>query len=108
MHDISEADWKVFKRVREAALERFCERVLKEVTYVGSEPGKSAHQRYLDVFRVVQDRDKELAKAFDFLSRSRAKLQLAIIRRMGLVTDEELVRFSPQMKEFLEGMAKPW
>jgi hypothetical protein len=29
--DIKESDWKVFRKLRELALERFCQRVLEEV-----------------------------------------------------------------------------
>ena len=28
---IPERDWKLFRKVREAALERYCERVLREI-----------------------------------------------------------------------------
>ena len=31
--DIKESDWKVFRKLREVALERYCERVLKEVRH---------------------------------------------------------------------------
>jgi hypothetical protein len=46
-HGISEADWKVFRRLRPIALERFCERVLSEIGQTASESGKGAHERYL-------------------------------------------------------------
>jgi hypothetical protein len=48
------------------------------------------------VFELLQQRDKELAEAFDDLRRSTAWRQLAVIRSHGLLTEEELARFSPQ------------
>ena len=95
---ISEPDWKLFRSLHPVALERFCERVLAEVGQLASEQDKSAHERYLAVFRLLQRRDKELAQAFNDLRRSTALLQLAIIRAQGLVTEEEIARFSPETR----------
>jgi hypothetical protein len=95
---ISEVDWKLFRQVHPLALERFCERVLAEVGQLALQAGKSAHERYLAVFRLLQRRDKELGEAFNDLRRSTALLQLAILRSRGLVTDEEFARFSPETR----------
>jgi hypothetical protein len=108
--DISESDWKLFRQLHPLALHRFCERALSEVGRLASETGKSAHERYLTVFRLLQRRDKELAEAFNDLRRSTALLQLAILRSRGLVTDEEFARFSPEtrgaVQVFLGGRVK--
>jgi hypothetical protein len=95
---INEADWKHFRQLHPLALERFCERVLSEVSRRASEIGKSAHERYLAVFKLLQRRDKELAEAFDDLRRSTAWLQLANLRSGRLVTDEEFARFGPETR----------
>ena len=96
--EISESDWKHFRQLHSLALERFCEQSLSEVGRLASEPGKSAHERYLAVFRLLKRRDKELAEAFDDLRRSTAWRQLAVIRSRGLLTDEEFARFSPETR----------
>jgi hypothetical protein len=93
---ISESDWKVFRQLHQIALERFCERVLSDVSTIVSSGGKSAHERYLEVVKLLQRRDKELADAFNDLRRSTAWLLLAVIRRRGLLTEEEFARFSPE------------
>ena len=98
MRTISETDWKLFRKLRTLALERFCERTLSELSQVASRPGKGAHERYLAVFKLLQRRDKELADAFDDVRRSTAWQQLAIIRACGLLTDEEFVGFSPETR----------
>ena len=71
MRDIKESDWKIFKRVREVALERFCERVLDEIGRIGSDATRSKRQRYVAIYRLVRERDKEINPIFDHLSRSR-------------------------------------
>jgi hypothetical protein len=92
--EISESDWKIYRPLHPLALERFCERVLSDIGRVASDTEKSAHARYLAVFKLLERRDKELAEAFEHLRRSTAWQQLAIWRSRGLVTDEEFARFS--------------
>jgi hypothetical protein len=47
--EISESDWKLFRQFHPLALERFCEQVLADLGRLASDPGKSAHERYLAV-----------------------------------------------------------
>jgi hypothetical protein len=102
MRQISEADWKRFREVHPIALERFCERVLSEVSRLATSPGEGSHERYLAVFKLLQRRDKELGEAFNDFRRSTALFQLAILRSRGLVTDEEWARFCPETRGVLE------
>jgi hypothetical protein len=96
---ISESDWKLFRQLHPVALERFCEGVLSELgPLLASDTGKSAHERYVALYRLLERRDKELAEAFDDLSRSTAPLRLAVIRSRGLLTEEEFARFSSETR----------
>jgi hypothetical protein len=90
---ISEPDWKLFRRLQPVALERFCERVLAELARVGAGAG-TAHERYLAAYRLMRERDRELAAAFDGPRRSAAWEQLALILRAGLLTADEVAAFS--------------
>ena len=103
---ISEPDWKIFKPVREQALERFCERVLAETERIRGDDGTSQHERYIAIYRLLQERDKELELAFDHLRRSTALVQLANFRSLGLITDDEYMRFSAQTREIVDGFGK--
>ena len=102
MRDIKESDWNVFKRVREAALERFCERVLDEVTRINADNAKSKHERYVAIYRLVHERNKEIATIFDHLRRSTAVMQLCSFRLNGLMTEQELRVFSPELVKAIE------
>ena len=88
---IREADWKVFRKLQEMALERFCDRVLEEIGRISADKGKSSHERYLAIYKVMEERDEELAGMFNDPARSRAFLQLARITAGRLLTDEECV-----------------
>jgi hypothetical protein len=102
---IPESDWRRFKEVHERLLERYCSRVLQEMTAAVQNSQGSAHDRYLKVFELLRDRDKELGKAFDDFRRSTVVMQLAIMRRMELLGDEELSVFSEQTRTRVEAIA---
>jgi hypothetical protein len=101
-HDIKESDWKLFRSLRAIALERFCRRVLDDIASIASDTGKSAHQRYLEIYRLVRERDKELAFAFNDVRRSTAIMQLGVIASHDFLTAEELAQFSPDVRGALE------
>lgn len=103
--DIPESDWRRFKEIHQKLLERYCCGVLEEVTAAIQKPGVSAHDRYLKVYKLIQDRDEQIANTFNDFRRSTAVLQLAIMRRRKLLTDEELSLFSEQTRTRIEGIA---
>ncbi len=103
--DLPESDWRRFKEVHTKLLERYCCRILEEVAAASRGTEGTAHDRYLKVYKLVKERDKQLAKAFDDFRRSTAVMQLVIMRRMKLLTDEELGLFSEQTRNHVEGIA---
>jgi hypothetical protein len=105
-HEFPESDWKVFSQLRLVALERFCKRVLDEVQRSSLDTERSYHQRYLELFRWLGERNDELAKAFDEPRRSQMLRQLAAIYAYGLLTPDELARFTPHTRERIQHLAK--
>jgi hypothetical protein len=97
--EITERDWKLLRELKPIALERFCDRVLAELAGVAGARDKGSHDRYLTAFDLIHRRNEELANAFDGLRRSTALFQFAAMRSLGLVTDEELARFSAETRE---------
>lgn len=107
--DFPEADWKVLRSVKDAALNRLCERILDECRRVMDAPNGTAHERYLRLFELIQDRDDDIANAFNDMRRSRALNRISWINYLDLLTDEEWERFSPRTREtalFLAGMIR--
>ena len=51
---ISEPDWKLFRQLQPLALERFCQRVLEEVGRLAADTGKTSHERYLAVLKLIE------------------------------------------------------
>ena len=102
MRDIKESDWKIFKPLRKLALERFCGRVLDEIERIKADATKSNHDRYLAIYRLVRERDKEIDPIFDYLRRSTAVRQILAFRLHSLLTDEELRQFSSELVKTVE------
>jgi hypothetical protein len=98
---ISEPDWRLLREMKPVALDRFCRRVLEEIARISADAGRSSHERYLAVYQLVERRDRELAETFNGLRRSTALLQLAAMRSRGLLTEEELARFSAETRDVL-------
>src|SRR5438046_1604351 len=103
--DIPESDWRRFKEVHNKLLERYCSRILEEVAAASQDTEGAAHDRYMKVYKLIQERDKQMANAFDDFRRSTAVMQLGILRRMKLLTDEDLTMFSEQTRARVEGIA---
>jgi hypothetical protein len=101
MRTISEPDWKLFRRIHAAALERFCQRVLSDIEGLAKDGAKTSHERYLAIYGLVQQRDSELADIFADPRRSTAIEQLAHMRALNLPTDDEMARFSPDTREIV-------
>lgn len=96
---IKEADWKVFREIRVRALEGFCERILSDVSRLAGEAGRSSHERYLAVFKLIQKQDKLVVDMFDNPRRSLALLQLARMHSEDLLTEVEFASFSPETRD---------
>lgn len=105
--DFPESDWKRFRQLSTVALDRICERVLRELTAIAADASQSHHDRYLKVYRTIHERDEVIADAFNNQRRSVAIHQLMMIYSQGLFTDEELDSFTPGTRDLVLTFAKP-
>ena len=103
--DIPESDWRRFKEVHTELLERYCRRILEEIAAAGRKGNGTAHERYLEIYKIIEERDRDLARVFNDFRRSTAAIQLGLMRRMNLLTDEELSRFSEPTRTRIEAIA---
>jgi hypothetical protein len=55
---------------------------------------------------LIERRDRELARAFDAPRRSQVISQLALIFSLGLLTPEELSRFTPATRDRIIAVAE--
>ena len=99
---ISERDWKVFRELRQIALERLCDKIIAEAKAETERPAKSSHEKYLSLYKLMDKRDDDVARGFNDFRRSTALMQIGIIHSMGLFTGDELRRFSPETLQIIE------
>jgi hypothetical protein len=92
--EIAEADWKRLRALKEVALERLCSAILRECQDVIEAAEVPSQDRYGALYRHLHKRDKDIAHAFDGLSRSTALLRLASMCALDLVTEAEFAQFS--------------
>ncbi len=104
MREIKESDWKILRELHSMALERFCRLILSEVKQIDADSAKSFHQKYLDIFRLVQRRDREIARVFDIPRRSTALIQLAEMESRGLLSADEYLRFSQESRNIIANL----
>lgn len=102
---VPERDWKVFRELREVALERLCERGLGEAKAVIENPDKTHHQRFLELYKVLVDLNRDIGRSFDGPKRSAMIAQLSYIHSLGVLEADELARFSDGTRETLETLA---
>jgi hypothetical protein len=105
--DFNESEWKFLRALHKVALERFCKQILLEIERINADSSREYHEKYLEIFELLNLRDRELAGAFDDMRRSRAITKIANLRRLGVVTDEEFLCFSPETREVVSRMLEP-
>ena len=98
---ISEADWKHFKQVKADALDRCCQQVLDDVRKGIDDPELSNHAKYLYLYKLMENSDKRIANIFDYNARSKAMLQLALMKSDGLLEAKQISGFSDELQNFI-------
>jgi len=92
---IPETDWHILTQLKSVALDRLCSRILKKATKIAEdETHGSAHERYLMLYRHINNSDKDVARCFNNWRRSDALFILASWKREKLITDQEFGTFS--------------
>ncbi|MDC0598467.1 hypothetical protein OAP18_01290 [Gammaproteobacteria bacterium] len=108
MSDIKESDWKTFNKIKDLAIETFCENAFSEYREIMENESEHIHNRYLHHYKLVQNRNKQMALFFDGHSRSKASLQLLAIRGEGLANKELLSQLSEEFLKNTDPESKGW
>ena len=78
--------------------------MIEEIHQATSDVAENYHERYLEVFRLIMDRNDKMARAFDDMRRSKAFILLANIKESKLLTDEEFSELSSEAREAVESI----
>ena len=93
---MKESDWKKFKKIKELAIEKYCTLALDESQKVISDQNEHIHNRYLLLYKLLQNRNKHMSLLFDGHSRSKAWIQLIAMRKEGLADETLLSELSEE------------
>ena len=91
---MKEADWKIFKEIKIKAIEAYCTQVLEEFAEIIKDENEHVHNRFLLISRLSKNHNKQMDLIFDYDSRSKASIQLLLIRGEGLADDRLLKKLS--------------
>ena len=105
---MTEADWKIFKQIKERAIESYCRICLDEFKAAIDDESSSVQERYLLNYKLVQNRDKKMQLLFDGNSRSKAWLQLLAIRGEGLADEILVAKLSAEFQEQTNPLRSKW
>jgi hypothetical protein len=98
---IPEADWKRWRKVSQAALERYCEKTLAKAVVVAEGDG-TGHERYLNLWKFLRKADRKLGDVFDNPRRSVAYAQIAQGVASGIIKRSELAEFTEETQAVIE------
>ena len=97
--NIKESDWKIYKKIKEKAVSKFCQQTLEEFLEIIHNKTDSAHDRYEKLYKAAEKRDKLKIDLFDRShSRSGAPLQLLGLRSHNLVDEKLLAKLSDEVR----------
>lgn len=105
---MKESDWKTFVKIKANALELYCSAALDESQSMISSESGTAHDRYLQLYRLIHKQDKQLGILFDGHSRSNALLQLISIRREGIADEGLIAELSDEFREATDPNRNSW
>ena len=101
-----EADYLLAVKENQPALYGAVKRVLDEANHLITDNEKTHHERYLELYRMISERDDTIALAFNNPQRSTAFVQLLAMYTRKMLTDEELAGFKLETLERLRLVLK--
>ena len=106
MGKIPEKDWKQLRTMKDKKLNQACEAILNNVESEIKNKGNENHKSYLKVWKIIDSGDDGIAEMFNDLKRSNAISKLVAWKRNGLLTENDLKKFSEGTRSTIEALAK--
>lgn len=94
-----ESDWKLFRGMLEELRERYLTNKNLEIAKVLADPAKTATEQFWDSLELMEAEKKILQECLDGFSRSRMWLHILSMYRCGMMTDDDLNRFSDELQQ---------
>ena len=105
MGDILEKDWKYARSIKEKAVNLACGRILNKILAI-TRSDNTNHEKFLNIWDVLQAENDEIAVMFDGFRRSTAIFQISLWKKNGLITDEEFSSFSSETQDIIKRISE--
>lgn len=98
---LKEQDWKYMRSIHDELLHRLCSSINERATVIVSEGVGNPHERYLALYRFIQEADGTIADCFNDWRRSTLSSKILELRRNGLLTDQHVENLSADAQDWL-------
>ena len=99
MKHIKESDWKYLRKIKDAILNRHCNAILEVIGLINENRKGEEHKSYIQIYRLLEDKDKEIATTYNDIKRSNAIEKIYLMRRHLAMTDTEFSKFSEETQD---------
>lgn len=101
MRHIKESDWKYLRNIKDAILNRHCNAILEVIDLINKNRKSEEHKSYIQIYRLLEDKDKEIAATYNDIKRSNAIEKIYLMRRHLAMTGAEFSKFSEETKDIV-------
>lgn len=102
MDNLSEKDWKYLSCIRPQLLEELSKRINNDVRSVLEDSSLTENDKRREIYKLISERDKDVADCFDDWRRSWAPVACSKFMRYGLLKPEHLENLTPETRNYLE------
>ena len=102
MRHIKESDWKYLRKIKDEILNRHCDAILEVIDLIIENRKGEEHKSYIQIYRLLENKDKEIAVTYNDLKRSNAIEKIYLMRKHLAMTDEEFSKFSVETKDLVD------
>lgn len=95
--DCKESDWKYLRKIKDDLLKQLCERINRRSLEILTAPQSTPHEKYLALYRHVEESDAIIAICFNDWRRSTLKAHVAALYENDLLTKEHCSHFSDDL-----------
>ena len=99
-----EKDWKYIRSIRNDLLEVLCRRINQQSAAILKDSFASEHDKYLALYRHLQESDQIIAECFNALKRSNLMMKLAALQYYRVLAAEHVERLSSETQKRLNSL----
>ena len=97
-----ESDWKKFRNSLDKWRERYLQRKNDEIRAILENKNLNETEKFWDIVEFQKNESKKLRNCLDGYSRSNMTLHMAIMKRYGMIFQDDIEEFSEELQKLLK------